>query len=840
MIELYINNTRIDIDSEIEIPVTFSQVDAKFPEKRRRSFSKDLNLPGTKLNNNFFSSGYNLYISDVYGDSIGFNFDPTISYPARVEVNGQVSFSGKAYLSKVVQKSGFNRFFVNIYSDIITLFSLWSEIKVSELDWSDYDHELNITNIVNSWSATTGSGYYWPYIHYGYTNNPLSIKTNQLRPFVYVKEIAEKAFELAGMKLDGGFFNIEPLKSLVWGSGGGETITISSTDVAERLISYTGVGSDSFNSVGSGVIRIGTGLDPTYWLTFNSVREYLFKDSDFITVTLVSDDLNQFDESLGFATVANTGSYNQIVSANITLEWGCTEVTVEPQIYIFQVAIFAVVDGSIIGSYVYDIHSSAPDSETFTISLNSPLDMIIGGDVGFYFHINNSNSKFKNGGGGQMTIDLTFNAISYIVTATNSTVVDGDIINLSRFLPNMKLSDFMNDIITMFNLYVSDPDYNGEVVMLPESGYFSETDDVDDWTNKLDRSSEIEIMPAGTIDGKNYLFKWAEDRDYYKKLYYDLYGSDYGDHVYRVPSTFKKDDKIYQLKSAQSCPVKIEFSDITIPHILQRDESTGVVKPHKGKPRFFFNCGTAATSTGWRLQNSNNLTFTNLNIYPIANHLDDLAAADFDLNFGTPSASFFPTPSYPNNNMFTKYHGPFIRQLTGRDSKILRGWFKLDERDFYNNFMRKLCIIDGVVFRKNLVTDWIAGSEKLVRVELLKILSGRSRTVTDQPSVPDLPNVPDFPFTSTGSGNPEVGNVIVRSYQTFYQFDTSTGNLSADLTDEVPDGVVFTFKKVATGNKLTINAPQSKLIDGAASIDLNNNNETIRLLKLPDGNYKVV
>jgi len=128
MIQLFVNNKEIDISEGIDIPLTFSQADAKNPEKRKRNFSKTIKIPGTRKNNLFFQSAYNLHISDVYGDLIGFDFDPTLRYPARVLRNGKPIFKGSAQLVKAVTRSDVtngrqNEFHINLFSEIVDFVS---------------------------------------------------------------------------------------------------------------------------------------------------------------------------------------------------------------------------------------------------------------------------------------------------------------------------------------------------------------------------------------------------------------------------------------------------------------------------------------------------------------------------------------------------------------------------------------------------------------------------------------------------------------------------------------------------------------------------------------------
>jgi len=148
MIRLFINGQELDLAEDVIFPLTFSQADAKNPEQRKRSSSKTIVLPGTNNNNRFFLSAYNLKASDVYGDLIGFDFDPTLRYPFFSERNGKLVFEGSAHLAKVTRQKYeehgmVNNFHIVLYSEVVDMFQALGDIKVSELGWSEYNHVLS-------------------------------------------------------------------------------------------------------------------------------------------------------------------------------------------------------------------------------------------------------------------------------------------------------------------------------------------------------------------------------------------------------------------------------------------------------------------------------------------------------------------------------------------------------------------------------------------------------------------------------------------------------------------------------------------------------------------------
>lgn len=821
MIRLWINEIELDVSEDVYFPLSFSQADAKNPEKRKRSASKTIKLPGTKNNNSFFTSAYDLSISDVYGDLVGFDFDPSLRYPCLVTKNGSPIFKGAANLQKCITKfdvtnGRINEFHVLLYSELADIFQALGDIKVSELGWSDYDHLLSTTNIINSWTATTGSGYWYPYIDYGYAYDPTIIKTNELYPFIYVKEIVEKCFEYSGYTLDSNFYASTLVKKMTWGNGGGEKILLTSAEITSRRAHYTGDGTPTYNLPGS---AFGINNTSFYW-----TKTIPVSDNAVMTVTQDVDPTAQFSESTGELVVANAGNYNLALSGTFPITYTYSDTGLSGQTIAIIVRWRIFVNNALIGYTDYQIVDNAAGSDSAVFSINQALDLSSGDIVYTDIQIITFGSKVTENAFNE-TLDITLdfdNTVDLDFTATNSELVDGDAVEIARFLPDMKAADFLRDQITMFNLYIGDPDADGNIKVEPERDYFFGTDDVDNWTSKLARDQEIEIESATTIEGKNYIFKWAQDRDYYKGLYFEKWGHDYGDYNYAVPSTWKKGDKIYELKSAQSCPVQLENTDIIVPVIVQVNESTQVRKPYKGKPRMFINGGTKSTTSGWQLVNSDTGTAYAQTVYPLANHLDSLTTATFDLNFGKPKEVFYTATTYTDDNLFFRHHAQFIRQLTGRDSKVVNAWFRLTEKDFYDNFMRRLCIIDGVVYRKNLVKDWIANDNKLVKVELLKITEGNSRANNDELLKPAV--LPPMAPVGDGSGGKITGDQNASSYRLFYPVDTSSKDITITLdADTLRPGWTGEFINVGTG-VLTLTTTGGGAtgtdINGQTSIDI--------------------
>jgi hypothetical protein len=211
---LYINNEQIDLDSEIPMPISFSVGDFKNPENRKRSVSKTITVPGTQNNKRIFSNAYELSLTNELGN-LGFNFNTNAKVGARYLRNGVPIFIGLVRLLNVKISGGVYSFEIVLFSDVVNMIKEMNDINVSELDWSKYNHTLNVANVSNSWDTSVmvngtatsnytagkpdGFGYWYPIIDFAYNNiSNTTINIENLVPYLYVKETFEKCFENIG------------------------------------------------------------------------------------------------------------------------------------------------------------------------------------------------------------------------------------------------------------------------------------------------------------------------------------------------------------------------------------------------------------------------------------------------------------------------------------------------------------------------------------------------------------------------------------------------------------------------------------------------------------------
>ena len=732
---LYINNQIVDLDNDIPFPISYSIGDFKNPENRKRNVSKTIKVVGTQNNKSIFAGAYNLSLTDT-GSALGFNFNPNVKVKARYIRKGVEIFNGLVRLLNVEINNGNYIFEIVLFADFINIIKGMADINVNELDWKEYDHQLTKTNLENSWSTSVikngnpipnytsggpdGFGYWYPVIDFAYQSSVAgglqTIDIENFVPYVYVKESFEKCFENIGYTIDSSFFNEGMIKSLTWGFGGGAKQSNPPLDIIKREVEYNFNNSFSDNFIGS------LGYN-SYFVFVNRV----YRLSQFAS-TSVTDGYSQYDATAGKIKIQSTGSYNLKLDYNAIV--GSSFGFLEIRSRVFK-------NGTLIGLSNSFTFSS---STNFAQITNTNLSLIAGDEITVDFVISGSlgnSSPFTT----QVNFDLN-NSFNMELTSLNSAYAENDIITLNRFIPDLKCSEFVKGIINMFNLYVSEPDEDGVIKIEPLQNYY---DGEENWTDLLDHSKAINIKPSVNDSAKKYSFKFAEDKDFFNQDYFDKTGERYGDYTFESENEYSSNEINYQLPFAQTVPVEIQ-PNYVLPKIVSiKVDKNGndVVEPFKGKPRIFFNNGLKFFRGSWAVRGaSGNTSYSS---YPQAHHsFGNIKNSIFDLNFVTPKFVQYQFTNYRNNNLFTKYNRVSILEQTSIDGKVLTAYFNLNDNTLGD--FSTLVNINGVLYRKNLITDYDANGYETTKVELYKVLE----TTEIQVSNPII--VGSAPSTNNGTG----------------------------------------------------------------------------------------
>jgi len=224
IIELYINNTRVDLFKDESVSITDSIQNVRDISKIYTAFSKQFNLPASKTNNKLFKHYYNYEIDN--------GFDARYKASAEIKLNGVTYKTGKIRLNSVDLKDNVPYSYkVVFFGDTVELKDQLAELLLSSLDYdSSMDFTYNATNIWSRFTSTESGApddVVVPLIthskrfeinssgEYKELNTTNDLDYIDVKPAVRVKKIIE-AIENSGLGItfSSEFFNSEEFNNL--------------------------------------------------------------------------------------------------------------------------------------------------------------------------------------------------------------------------------------------------------------------------------------------------------------------------------------------------------------------------------------------------------------------------------------------------------------------------------------------------------------------------------------------------------------------------------------------------------------------------------------------------
>jgi hypothetical protein len=142
-VSLYVNNIKLDLFNDEQITVTSTIQNLQDISKTFTDFTQTFTIPTSKVNNGVFEHYYN---NDV--DAV---FNAQNRQPARLEINNTIFRTGKVQLeSSELKDNQSDSYKITFYGEIATLKDLFSDDKLSDLDYSSLLVEYDDATVVNA------------------------------------------------------------------------------------------------------------------------------------------------------------------------------------------------------------------------------------------------------------------------------------------------------------------------------------------------------------------------------------------------------------------------------------------------------------------------------------------------------------------------------------------------------------------------------------------------------------------------------------------------------------------------------------------------------------------
>jgi hypothetical protein len=275
----------------------------------------------------------------------------------------------------------------------------------------------------------------------------------------------------------------------------------------------------------------------------------------------------------------------------------------------------------------------------------------------------------------------------------------------------------------MFNLYVYENKFNDkELVIAPYVVFYPEnSDNAEDWTNKIDRAKPISIKPMSEVNARYYNYKFKQDNDFYSENYRKKYTEGYGDFIYDTEFDFVKETDTLEVIFAASVLYQATGQDKVFPAIYKKSNTNSAEDKMDSIIRIM-QTKKITSVTSWNIMNTTTVlgSFTS---YGYAGHLNDPINSTSDINFGAPKEIQFVPSNFTEFNVFNDFHSPYLAEITNKDSKLLSCFGLLDIVDVYNLDFSKYVYIDGVLFRLNKVENFNPMEYNTTKLSFLKVIN---------------------------------------------------------------------------------------------------------------------
>lgn len=742
-VELFINGTqsgaigKLTLFGDEPISLNIAANDVTDINKKNSVYSQAFAIQADKNNNELLN-----HIFNIGSDSL---FDTRKKTPCFILNDDIQVFVGNLQLTKVnVKNKNIVSYDVVVYGELTDLLKSIGDGLVTDLDFSNLNHQFTVDNIVHSWTADTDTlGYYYPLIDYGYdlsandlnnsipnnsTWNGSVYATGGMDPFLFKpalsnKMLLDKIFASASFSYESDFLNSDIFKETIMPFNG--DVKLANNDAyTDQFLFYVGTtGSVSFTQSYS---YPATLLNPYFISTTGDLRNYQPR---------LADSSNPFYDIAGDF---NTTTYKYVASqatvqsfvADISFKSGFTfsglinsqwrvnwyrKLPGKPAILFYQ-------DGF---NWINNLPSGATQSvRSSTPKLNNPNSTNLypvqqGEEIFYQIDIVSSNYQL---------IGWTFETTVISAQLYNNVYPDlvlGGTLFYNQFVPkNIKQVDFVKSIITMFNLVVI-PDKNNpkKLKLIPRDTYYS-TGEIKNWTNKLDVNSKIDVKFISEQQQKKIKLSYKEDKDFYNTDYKSLTNTVYGEYINIIDNEWiEGEKKIEVIFSPTPIDKVLGTTDVYAPKIAKRDEASGVYSRTDFNVRFLRKNKTLmSTQNELRL-----IGYTASNSYPYAGHLDHPTAPNLDYNFGPIDFAYYPElKSMTPNTLVDEYWKNYLDDISDKNSRLIKCKIYLTPDDIarfnYNDniYLEGLTDDGGHYFIVNKIT-YVPTNNLPSEVELIKV-----------------------------------------------------------------------------------------------------------------------
>ena len=608
-------------------------------------FSRQITLPGTKVNNGFFEHVYDISIDSP------FLFATNIKVPCYFDFGGFYLSNGYLQLNKVnvIANKFIDSYEVTIYGALSSFGRDINRAFLTDLtSLAQFNHTASYDNIVQSWD--TGSGLFsgsivYPLADYGqgwqftpsnvYTgidSNEGSLNTMDFKPSIRVKDVWDAIFEYAGYTYTSSFINEGWLDNVYM--------------LCNNALKYPEFAGYDLETLGITKISPLSGSGQTDLVVAKNTA------TNLPWYNVESDPSNVVGTNSSYTiTLPHSSSLSGILNLNLNLSGSLGAPVIEFLVRetgsLSQTSLTTMVEfNQFFGAKTYEDFAAGNTGQNTTTQVQQNFRTGMLGPGTYYFGIQWRDQFIAPYNNFTFTLDPGGSPKSYLQITKVNQAADGLIMDIPSNMPygtsGIKLVDFISGIQKKFNLVIYPNNTN-------QSEFIVET--FNNWYNKgqkwdfnkyINLDEKIEVIPANNFAVNKLNFGDTLDNDYvsqqfakganreYGKIYYTDTTNFYSQGTYEVKTTFSSEPLVYLQGTGLSGSVggfnpsvvayyagTLWVSTSSNPSILCNDafaydiySSTGAIE---ASAVLYFDQYGVSPLTGYRLLLDNNCEIWNIN-----------------------------------------------------------------------------------------------------------------------------------------------------------------------------------------------------------------------------------
>jgi len=524
-------------------------------------FTRQLTLPGSKVNNAFFEHVYDISIASP------FLFATNIKVPCYFDFGGFYLSNGYLQLNKVnvIANKFIDSYEVTIYGALSSFGRDINRAYLTDLtSLAKYNHTASYANITKSWeTGSTGLfnhdivypladyGQGWQFtpsnVYTGIDSNQGALNTMDFKPAIRVKAVWDAIFEYAGYTYSSSFLNEG------WWTG--------SYMMCNNALKYPEFAGYDLETLGVAKIAPLSGSGQTDLLVAKNTATNL----PWYNVLNDPSDVVGTNSSYTI-TLNHSSSVSGILNLNLNLSGSLgapvIELLVRETGSLGQASLTTMVEfNQFFEAKTYEDFAAGNTGQNTTTEVQQRFSTSMLGPGTYYFGIQWRDQFTAPYNNFKFTLDPGGSPKSYLEVTKVNQAADGLIMDIPSNMPfgtsGIKLVDFISGIQKKFNLVIYPNNTNPNQFIVETFNNWYQKGQRWDFNKYINLDEKIEVIPANNFAVNKLTFGDTLDQDYvsqqfakganreYGKIYYTDTTNFYSQGNFEVKTTFSSEPLVY-------------------------------------------------------------------------------------------------------------------------------------------------------------------------------------------------------------------------------------------------------------------------------------------------------